>query len=153
MFRIGEAAPPRRPRPIATVTTIVKAASGARLKVRRAYWTSPIVLSMNAVPRSSRHSSAVSVADPKRACALWRASRRGQAFVDQLLRFALDVEGELIVQLLLDAVWPEQRARPQCQVAESHGVGVPGDGSGIRFMMSTVDIIQPWCRLSTPKRL
>ena len=30
--------------------------------------------------------------------------RRGQALVDQLLRLALDVECELIVQVLLDAV-------------------------------------------------
>ena len=49
---------------------------------------------------------------------------RGQAFVDQFLRLALDVERELIVQLLLDAVPPEQRARPQCQVVEIHGVSV-----------------------------
>ena len=65
---------------------------------------SRIVLSMKAVPRSSRHSSAASVADPKRACALLARLRRGQALVDQLLRLALDVEGELVVQLLLDAV-------------------------------------------------
>ena len=48
--------------------------------------------------------------------------RRGQALVDQLFRLALDVECELIVQLLLDAMWPEQRARPQFQVVKIHGV-------------------------------
>ena len=42
------------------------------------------------------------------------------ALVDQLGRLALDVEGELFVEFLLDAVWPEQRARPQLQVAEGH---------------------------------
>src|SRR5580765_2829442 len=63
-----------RPRPIATVTTMVSAASGARLNVRMAYWRSPMVLSMNAVPRSSRHSSAATVTDPKRARAFMRAS-------------------------------------------------------------------------------
>ena len=47
---------------------------------------------------------------------------RRHALVDQLLRFALDVKCELIVQLLLDAVWPEQRARPQFQVVKIHGV-------------------------------
>ena len=46
---------------------------------------------------------------------------RGLAFIDQFLRVALDVECELIVQVLLDAVSSEQRARPQFQVAEIHG--------------------------------
>src|SRR5262245_19764574 len=63
-----------RPRPIATVTTMVSAARGARLNVRKAYWRSPMVLSMNAVPRASRHSSAVTATDPKRARAVMRAS-------------------------------------------------------------------------------
>ena len=83
---------------------------------------SRMVLSMNAVPRSSRHSSAASVADPNRACARLARLGRGHALVDQLLRLALEVEGELVVQLLLDAAGPEQRAHPQFQVAEIHGV-------------------------------
>ena len=71
-----------------------------------------MVLSMNAVPRSSRHSSAASAVDPKRACARRARLCRRHAFVDQLSGFALDVEGELLVELLLDAVGPEQRAQP-----------------------------------------
>ena len=78
-----------------------------------------MVLSTNAVPRSSRHSSAATVVDPKRACARARASSGGMPSIDQLLGFALDVEGELVVQLLLDAAGAEQRARAQFQVAKS----------------------------------
>lgn len=48
-----------------------------------------------------------------------------------LLRLALDVKREFLVQLVVDAVRPEQRARPQLQIAprEPHhaadGVGHP----------------------------
>ena len=76
-----------RPRPSATVETIVKATSGARLKVRNAYSTSRTVLSTKAVPRSSRHSSAASGTGPNRFSAAARASaglmpagRRASAF-------------------------------------------------------------------------
>ena len=52
-----------------------------------------MVLSMNAVPRSSRHSSAATVVDPNvaRRASHARLLRR-QAFLDQLHRLALDVE-------------------------------------------------------------
>ena len=52
-----------------------------------------------------------------RACP--RGGRR-YALVDQLPGFALDVELEFVIEFLLDAARPEQRARPQLQVAESH---------------------------------
>ena len=45
---------------------------------------------------------------------------RRHAFIDQLSGFALDVEGELLLELLLDAVGPEQRTCPQFQVVECH---------------------------------
>ena len=45
---------------------------------------------------------------------------RRHAFIDQLSGLALDVEGELLVELLLDAVGPEQRTYPQFQVVECH---------------------------------
>jgi hypothetical protein len=40
--------------------------------------------------------------------------------IDQLSDVALDVEGEFLLELLLDAVWPEQRTCPQFQVVECH---------------------------------
>ena len=45
---------------------------------------------------------------------------RRHPFIDQLSGFALDVEGELLLELLLDAVGPEQRTCPQFQVVECH---------------------------------
>jgi hypothetical protein len=46
--------------------------------------------------------------------------RRRHAFIDQLSGFALDVEGELLLELLLDAVGPEQHTQPQFEVVERH---------------------------------
>src|SRR6185436_13230256 len=46
--------------------------------------------------------------------------RRRDAFIDQLSDLVLDVERELLVELALDAVGPEQRTQPQFQVVEPH---------------------------------
>jgi hypothetical protein len=45
---------------------------------------------------------------------------RRQAFIDQLSGLALDVEGELLVELLLDPAGPEQRPYSQFQIVECH---------------------------------
>ena len=56
---------------------------------------------------------------------------RAHALGDQLLRFALDVERELLVELALGAPWHHESAGAQHQVAEIHR-GIPGYAS---FMM------------------
>ena len=81
-----------------------------------------MVLSMNAVPRSSRHSSAATVVDPKRRLCLHPRLFGGHAVVDQLRRLALDVELQLVVEIALGALRREQRAGAQCQVAKVHAV-------------------------------
>ena len=92
------------PRPIATVTTMVKAASGARLKRAQG------VLDVADGVVDERGAALVAAfvgGQRRRAEARLRPlarRRRRQAFVDQLLRLALEVEGELVVQVLLDAV-------------------------------------------------
>ena len=47
-----------------------------------------------------------------------------------LFGLPVDVEGQLFLELLLDAAWDEQRADAQCEIAKRH-------------------IIESWCRLST----
>ena len=70
-----------------------------------------MVLSMNAVPRSSRHSSAATVVDPNFTCALARGVFRRQTLIDQLHRLAFNVKGQLVVKVALNAAGPEQRAK------------------------------------------
>ncbi len=74
------------------------------------------------VPRASRHWSAASGTGPKRASARVRASDGAQARGDVLLRLALDMERELLVELAFDAAGRHQRANAQEQVAEVHHV-------------------------------
>ena len=57
---------------------------------------------------------------------------------DVLLRLALDVESEFLVELTFDAARGNQGANPQQQVAEVHGVACPTLSAG-------------WCRLSNTK--
>ena len=45
---------------------------------------------------------------------------RRRAFIHQPSGLALNVEGELRVELLVDAVGPEQRTCPQFEVVECH---------------------------------
>ena len=52
-------------------------------------------------------------------------SSRRHALVDQLLRFTLDVEGELVVQVALDAAWHDECPQAMCPVAEVHGLRKP----------------------------
>jgi hypothetical protein len=60
------------------------------------------------------------VIDPNRACALNRASSGGQALIDQLARFTLDVKGQLVVQVTLGSSRREQRADAEFQVLQVH---------------------------------
>ena len=61
-----------------------------------------------------------------------------QAVGDVLLRLALDVERELLVELTFDPARGNPRANPQQQVAEVHGVACRDTKAG-------------WCRLSNTK--
>ena len=63
-----------------------------------------MVLSMNAVPRSSRHSSAATVTDPKRASRLHARLLGAHTFLDQLSRLALDVELQFVVEVALGTI-------------------------------------------------
>ena len=81
-----------------------------------------MVLSMNAVPRSSRHSSAATVDRSEARVRLHPRLIGGHAVVDQLARLALDVELQFVVEIALGAIGREQRAGAQCQVAKIHAV-------------------------------
>ena len=48
-------------------------------------------------------------------------SNRLHALVDQLLRFPLDMEGELVVQVALGAAWHDECAQAKFPVANVHG--------------------------------
>jgi hypothetical protein len=115
-----------RPSPIATVATMVTAASGARLKERSANRTSRMVLSKNAIPRSSRHSLGN---DARRSEARPRPGERllcRDALIDQLPGFALDVERELLVQIPFGPSGGKEGVKSKLQVAKApgrHGVG------------------------------
>ena len=69
---------------------------------------------------------------------------RLHALIDQPPGFAFDVKRELVVQIPFDAAAGNQGAKAKLQIAKAHQVYAS-------LMMSTLDIIESWCRLSTPR--
>jgi hypothetical protein len=81
-----------------------------------------MVLSMTAVPRWCATPIGRQRRRSEARLRAFACLRRRHAFFDQLSGVALDMEGELLFELVLDAAWPEQRTCPQFQVVECHAI-------------------------------
>ena len=80
------------------------------------------VSSIRAVPRASRHSSAMGATPPNVTSACLRAALRRQAASLQPLGFAFEMELQLLTQVGLAAIAEEQGSQPASQrIPEAHG--------------------------------
>ena len=102
------------------VPMTVKANAGARRKLRTAYRTSCHTVSMNPIPRASRHlvgdEGRRSESDAREALRVGVAD----AGVPMFSRLHLEMERQLLVELVIDAPPEQERAEPQHQIGDCH---------------------------------